>query len=406
MKILTLNCGSSSLKYRLFDMTDEGLLAEGMVEKIGTPTSRFKQCAGEKSIDRTGHVADHTAAVTMALSGLTDTSAGVLANAGEIAAVGHRVVHGGEEFGKSVVIDDQVKQAIRKNYLLAPLHNPQNMAGIEAGETALPNVPHVAVFDTAFHQTIRERAYLYGIPYEYYEEYGIRRYGFHGTSHRYLLHRVSKILSIPRHTFTGITCHLGNGCSITAIENGKSFDTSMGMTPLEGLIMGTRSGDIDPGVLFHLARSQDLDIAGLDDLLNKKSGLLGLSGISNDIRDISQAAEAGSRRAEVALKVFCYRIRKYIGAYLAVLGRADAIVFSGGIGEHASGLRTRMLSRMLPLGVELDLVRNIDTSTGSERLISTDRSAVKIFVIPTNEELMIAQDTANLLRGTPEVPID
>jgi acetate kinase len=379
-------------------MSDESTLAEGVVEKIGTETSRFQQSAGDKCIDRTSAVPGHTAAVELALAGLTDPEAGVLKDPSEILAVGHRVVHGGEEFGKSVLIDDDVRAAIRKNYSLAPLHNPPNMAGIEAGETALPSVPHVAVFDTAFHQTIRERAYLYGLPYEYYEKYGIRRYGFHGTSHRYLLRRVSKLLNIPKHTFTGITCHLGNGSSITAIENGKSFDTSMGLTPLEGVMMGTRSGDIDPAILFHLARTRDMNIDALDQLLNKKSGLLGLSGVSNDIREILQASEQGSRRCEVALKVFCYRIRKYIGAYLAVLGRADAIVFSGGIGENATGLRSRMLSRMFPLGVELDLIRNLDDGGNGERLISTDRSAVKIFVIPTNEELMIAQDTARLLQ--------
>jgi acetate kinase len=397
MKVLTLNCGSSSLKYELFDMTRETSLAEGVVEKIGTAESRFTQTAGDKTIDRNEPVPGHTEAVNLALAGLTDSAAGILDTVGDITAVGHRVVHGGEEFGKSVVIDDEVKAAIKKNFTLAPLHNPPNMAGIVAGEGALPDVPHVAVFDTAFHQTIRERAYLYGLPYGFYEEHGIRRYGFHGTSHRYLLRRVSKLLDIQRNTFTGITCHLGNGCSITAIENGKSFDTSMGLTPLEGVMMGTRSGDIDPAILLHLARTQDLGIDDLDRLLNKKSGLLGLSGISNDVRDIQQAAEKGSRRAEVALKVFCYRIRKYIGAYLAVLGRADAIVFSGGIGEHASSLRSRMLSRLFPLGVELDLVRNVETRGGREGLISTDRSAVKIFVIPTNEELMIAQDTAKLL---------
>jgi acetate kinase len=397
MKILTLNCGSSSLKYELFDMTRETSLAEGVVEKIGTAESRFTQTAGDKTIDRSEPVPGHTEAVNLALAGLTDSEAGVLDTVGDITAVGHRVVHGGEEFGKSVVIDNEVKEAIKKNFALAPLHNPPNMAGIVAGESALPDVPHVAVFDTAFHQTIRERAYLYGLPYSSYEEHGIRRYGFHGTSHRYLLQRVSKLLDIQRNTFTGITCHLGNGCSITAIENGKSFDTSMGMTPLEGVMMGTRSGDIDPAILLHLARTQDLGIDDLDRLLNKESGLLGLSGVSNDIRDIQQAAEKGSRRAEVSLKVFCYRIRKYIGAYLAVLGRADAIVFSGGIGENASSLRSRMLSRLFPLGVELDLVRNVETRGGREGLISTDRSAVKIFVIPTNEELMIAQDTAKLL---------
>jgi acetate kinase len=397
MKILTLNCGSSSLKYELFDMARETSLADGVVEKIGTAESRFVQTAGDKKIDQTAPVAGHTEAVNLALAGLTDSEAGVLERAGEIVAVGHRVVHGGEEFGKSVVIDDEVKAVIKKNFTLAPLHNPPNMAGIVAGQSVLPDVPHVAVFDTAFHQTIRERAYLYGLPYSFYEEHGIRRYGFHGTSHRYLLRRVSKLLEIPWNTFTGITCHLGNGCSITAIENGKSFDTSMGMTPLEGVMMGTRSGDIDPAILLHLARTQGLSIDDLDRLLNKQSGLLGLSGISNDVRDIQQAAEEGSRRAEVAMKVFCYRIRKYIGAYLAVLGRADAIVFSGGIGEHASSLRSRMLSRLFPLGVELDLVRNVETRGGREGLISTDRSAVKIFVIPTNEELMIAQDTAELL---------
>ena len=335
--------------------------------------------------------------MNLAIAGLVDPEAGALDTVSDIVAVGHRVVHGGEEFGKSVVIDDEIKAVIKKNFSLAPLHNPPNLAGIVAGESALPDVPHIAVFDTAFHQTIRERAYLYGLPYSFYEEHGIRRYGFHGTSHRYLLRRVSKLLEIQRNTFTGITCHLGNGCSITAIENGKSFDTSMGMTPLEGVMMGTRSGDIDPAVLLHLMRTEGMSADDLDQLLNKKSGLLGLSGVSNDVRDIQKAAEKGSRRAEVAMKVFCYRIRKYIGAYLAVLGRADAIVFSGGIGEHASGLRSRMLSRLFPLGVELDLVRNVEMRGGREGLVSTDRSAVKIFVIPTNEELMIAQDTAKLL---------
>jgi acetate kinase len=396
MKILTFNCGSSSVKYQLLDMQGEKVLAQGLIEKIGAAEGRFRQTSARGKIDRAGKFADHFAAVDAGLAGLVDAQAGALASTKEIGAVGHRVVHGGEAFHASVLIDDKVKDGIRKMYNLAPLHNPPNMAGIDAAQKALPSVPHVAVFDTAYHQTIRERAYLYGLPYELYEKYGIRRYGFHGTSHRYLMLRACELLKISPPEFYGITCHLGNGCSVTAIEDGKSFDTSMGMTPLEGLVMGTRSGDIDPAVIFHLAKVEGLSIDQLDNLLNKKSGLQGLSGISNDVRDIEREAAKGNRRAEVALKVFCYRVRKYIGAYLAVLGHADAIVFSGGIGENDAALRHRMVSDMLPLGIEIDAVRNAETEH-KEGLISTDRSAVKIFVIPTNEELMIARDTMGLV---------
>ena len=377
MKILVVNCGSSSIKYQLFEMPEEKVLAKGVLEKIG-----------EKSDNA---IPNHREGMRKILKILTDEKTGILKDIHEIKAVGHRVVHGGEYFKESTIIDEKVLKIIEDYADLAPLHNPPNLVGIKAAKHALPDVPQIASFDTAFHQTIPPHAYLYAIPYELYEKYRIRRYGFHGTSHRYVARRAEELENKKKYDLNIITCHLGNGCSITAIKKGKSVDTSMGLTPLEGVVMGTRSGDIDPAIIFYLAQRRGIKIEEINNLLNKKSGLLGFSGISNDIREIQKAIQKGDKRAGLALEIFCYRIKKYIGAYMAVLGHLDTIVFTGGIGENATGLRWQIMEGLEELGIKLDKTKNEET-VKCEAIISSTDSRVKVWVIPTDEEARIAHD--------------
>ncbi len=386
--ILVLNCGSSSIKYTLFDMKQETEVAAGSVERIGEAQPLLKHAWGDDAIERMIEAADHTAALMQIRDVLLDPARGPQVN---VMAVGHRVVHGGETFFKSTLINKQVEQTIQEYSSLAPLHNPPNLAGITAAEQFFPDVPHVAVFDTAFHQSMPEHAYLYALPYELYEEERIRKYGFHGTSHRFVSMRAAEILDKPA-GFTGITCHLGNGCSLAAVKDGNSVDTSMGLTPLEGVVMGTRSGDIDPAIIFHLAETRGMELKDINQLLQRRSGLLGVSGVSNDLREIQQAAAAGDHRAELAQAIYAYRVRKYIGSYLAALGRADAVVFTGGVGENGTNMRRRIMEGLDNLGLVLDTQRN-QKCIGEEGDISTVASPVKILVIPTNEELLIARDT-------------
>ena len=393
MKVLVINAGSSSVKYQLFSMQDERVIAKGLVERIGEPRARVTQTVGEGTTSRELPVADPAAAFREIVENLIGAEQGLLASIDDIDAVGHRVVHGGERFTDSRLVTEDVLDAIRECVPLAPLHNPPNLTGINAARELLPDVPHVAVFDTAFHQTMPPRAYLYAIPYELYRDDRIRRYGFHGTSHRYVSRRAAEMLDAAPGAFRAITCHLGNGCSVAAIAGGKSQDTSLGLTPLEGLVMGTRSGDIDPAIIFHLMRVKGLGADEIDTLLNSRSGLLGLSGISNDMRTVSKAADSGDERAELALEVFAYRARKYLGAYLAALGGADAIVFTGGIGENDAAMRERIVTGLAPLGIEMDSARNAAVA-GKEADISDEDSPVRILVVPTNEELVIARDTA------------
>ncbi len=391
MNTLVINCGSSSIKYQLFDMAGERLLARGLVEKIGEAGSAVSHDAGGQSLAYEADIPDHESAFEHIRRALMDPETGAVASPGDIDAIGHRVVHGGERFADSVLLTDEVIQAIEDFAALAPLHNPPNLAGIRCAQRAFPGKPHVAVFDTAFHQTMPERAYIYAIPYKLYTEARVRRYGFHGTSHRFVMARAAELLGVPREDFHGITCHLGNGCSMAAVAGGRSVDTTMGLTPLEGLVMGTRSGDIDPAIIFHLARTAGCSLGELDCLLNKHSGLLGLSGVSNDMREL-EAAAAADPRARLAIDVFCYRVRKYVGAYLAALGRAHAVVLTGGIGENSAPIRERILAGLGALGIELDPEANA-AARGREADISTDGSPVRILVVPTNEELMIARDT-------------
>ena len=391
MKVLVINAGSSSIKYYLYRMPAAAVLAHGAVERVGEGTSTLTHIFGDRT-----HTSRVTApgvgeAARLVLDVLVRGDIGVLGDISEIGAVGHRVVHGGEEFTGSVVIDEQVIASIEKYADLAPLHNPPNLAGIRAVQRRLPEVMQVACFDTAFHATIPEVAYVYGLPYRLYEKYHIRRYGFHGISHRYVARRTAAIMGRGKYAINAITCHLGNGCSITAVKDGHSIDTSMGFTPLEGVPMGTRSGDLDPAILFYLA-DKGYDAHTLKTLCNKESGLLGISGLSNDIRTLLQLAEEGDKRATLAIDVFCYRIRKYIGAYAAVLEPLDAIVFTGGIGENATCLREQICSGMSQLGVQLDSDAN-EAAVAKEAEISRSGSEVKVFVIPTNEQLAIARDT-------------
>ncbi|AZR72741.1 acetate kinase [Anoxybacter fermentans] len=396
MKVLVLNCGSSSLKYQLFNMEDETVLAKGLVQRIGIDNSYLEHKPGDKpKVKIEAEIPDHHKAIQMVIDALLHDEHGVIKDMSEINAVGHRVVHGGEAFADSVLINEEVMRALEANIELAPLHNPPNIAGIKVCEKLMPGVPQVGVFDTAFHQTMKPHAYLYGIPYEYYEKYGIRRYGFHGTSHRYVSKRVCELMGIPYEKAKIITCHLGNGASVTAIDGGKSVDTSMGFTPLEGLLMGTRSGDLDPAIIPFLMNKENMTPADIDNLLNKKSGLLGVSGISNDSRDVEEAASNGNERAQRALEIFNYRVKKYIGAYAAAMGGLDAIVFTAGIGENSISTRAGILEGLEFLGCKLDPERN--NVRGKEALISTDDSKVKVYVIPTNEELVIARDTKEIV---------
>jgi len=399
MKVLVINCGSSSLKYQVLDMTTETLLAKGLVERIGLEGSVLKHekmNAEDKFIQETP-MKDHKEAIANVMSALTDSVYGVVGSMSEIAAVGHRVVHAGEKYASSVMIDDKVIDALKECIPLAPLHNPPNLLGIEACQELMPGTPQVGVFDTAFHQTMPPESYIYAIPYEYYEKYGIRRYGFHGTSHKYVAERAADILGVNLKDLKLITCHLGNGASVSAIKNGKCIDTSMGFTPLAGLVMGTRSGSIDPAIISFISDHDGMSADEVLDMLNKKSGILGISGVSSDFRDVTEAIEGGSERAELAFKVFAHRVRYYIGAYIAEMNGVDAIVFTAGVGENATDMRDIICSELGNLGIKLDLVRN--RVRGKESVISRDDSKVTILLIPTNEELVIARDTYEIVKG-------
>ena len=395
MKILVINSGSSSIKFQLLDMQDESVLASGLVERIGESEGLIKctlrpGTAGELTIKKADAVPDHTTGMRMAVDLLTDKKQGVIADRSDISAVGHRVVHGGEDFHAPTVIDEAVMAAIEKNISLAPLHNPANMDGIRVAKELFAGVRQVAVFDTAFHQSIPPHAYHYALPYELYEKQRIRRYGFHGTSHKYVAGECARLMGKQLDTFNVITIHLGNGCSMTAVKNGKSVDTSLGFTPLEGLVMGTRSGDVDPAIHAFLARNCNMDIDAIDQMLNKESGLKGLCGL-NDMRDIHEAIAAGNQRAKLALEVQTYRNKKYVGAYMAVLGRVDAIVFTAGIGENDEVVRQKSLEGLEPFGIILDLKAN-DQRIKKPALLSAPESRVQIWGIPTNEELAIARE--------------
>ncbi len=399
MNILVINCGSSSIKYQLINREKRKVLAKGPLEKIGKASSWQIHHIEGKVVKRQDEVTNYEEGLKSILALLLDKKRGVIKDASEISAVGHRIVHGGEDFFHSVLIDDEVIKTIKSYISLAPLHNPPNLAGIKAARSLLPDAPQVAVFDTAFHQTLPEKAFLYALPYQYYEKYKIRRYGFHGTSHRYIVERAAKFLKKPLKELKIITCHLGNGCSITAIDKGKSIDTSMGFTPLEGLIMGTRCGDIDAAAVLFLMEKENLTTAQMDNLLNKQSGLLGISGISNDLREVQKWVVKGDPRAKLALEVFAYRIKKYIGAYGAVLGGLDALIFSAGIGENEANIRDKVCQGLEFLGVYLDKKKNRARSKAS-RFISTESSPAKILVIPTNEEEMIAEGTWRVVNKT------
>jgi acetate kinase len=394
MKILVINCGSSSLKYQLFDMRDESVLAKGLVERIGLPGSVLVHRPGDQKIEINAEIENHEKAIALVLEATTHPEHGVLRSLDELQATGHRVVHGGEDFSGSVQITPAVMEAIRKNSDLAPLHNPPNIMGIEACTSLMPKVAQIAVFDTAFHQSMPAEAYIYALPYEYYEKYKVRRYGFHGTSHLYVSQRAAAMLGKPAEDVKVITCHLGNGASVAAVKGGKSIDTSMGLTPLEGLVMGTRSGDIDPAILSFLMEKEGLSIAQATDTLNKKSGVLGISGVSSDFRDIEEAAGKGGERAQLALDRFAYVVKKYIGAYAAALDGADAIVFTAGLGENSGSMRTKICAGLGYLGVRIDEAKN--KLRGQETDISAAGASVRVLVIPTNEELVIARDTLKI----------
>jgi acetate kinase len=403
MKVLVINAGSSSVKYHLYRMPQAEVLAMGFVERIGEETSELSHFFHGETYTVPAKIEDVEKAMELILQTLVNKEVGVLQQISEISAVGHRVVHGGEEFTGSVVIDEKVIASIEKFADLAPLHNPPNLAGILAAQHNLPGTKQVACFDTAFHATIPKVAYMYALPYELYEKYGIRRYGFHGISHRYVARRAAAIMGRGKYDINAITCHLGNGCSVTAVKEGKSIDTSMGLTPLEGVPMGTRSGDLDPAILFYLA-GKDYDVNKLNTLCNKQSGLLGLSGISNDMRNLEEFAHKGDARAKLAIDVFCYRIKKYIGAYAAVLDTVDAVVFTGGIGENSVFMREKICNAVTQIGVKLDYAAN-QAAVAKEAEINAKDSKVKVFVIPTNEQAAIANDTYELANGKqPIVP--
>lgn len=395
MNVLVINCGSSSLKFQLINSESEAVLAKGLCERIGIDGRlTYQPAGGEKNVSEKA-MPTHTEAIQFVIDALTDADTGVVKSLDEIGAVGHRVVHGGEKFAKSVVVTPEVKAAIAECNDLAPLHNPANLIGIEACESLMPGTPQVVVFDTAFHQTMPEKAYMYGLPYEYYEKYKVRRYGFHGTSHSFVSKRVAEIVGKPYNATKTIVCHLGNGASVSAVLNGESVDTSMGLTPLEGLVMGTRSGDIDPAIMEFIAKKENLDIAGIMNVLNKKSGVEGVSGVSSDFRDLEAAAKAGNKRAELAIDVFAYRVAKYVGAYTAAMNGVDNIVFTAGIGENCALVRTKVCSYLGYLGITIDEEAN--GKRGEEIVISTQDSKVKVLVVPTNEELAIARETVALV---------
>jgi acetate kinase len=397
MKILVLNCGSSSIKYQLIEVSEEAeLLSKGLLDRIGLPTSELlHQVPGKEKYKLVQEVPDHQIGINLILRTLKDPVYGVIRDEKEIAAVGHRVAHGGENFKTSVRVTEAVKKDIEKCIELAPLHNPANLKGILSMEAILPAIPQVAVFDTSFHQTMPAYSYLYAIPYEYYDKYKIRRYGFHGTSHKYVAQKACRFLGKDYKNINIITCHLGNGSSVAAIQKGKSIDTSMGFTPLEGLMMGTRSGDVDLGVLLYIAEKEDMSIKDTNAMFNKKSGVFGISGISYDMRDVEKAAEDGVERAQLALEMYAYRVKKYIGAYAAAMKGVDLIIFAGGIGENDIETRRRILDGMEFLGVEFDPHRN--GKRGKEAILTKPGSKVVAMVMPTNEELVIAIDTYNIV---------
>ena len=397
MKILVLNCGSSSIKYALYNMDDKSVMTSGGAERVGLEGAFVKVKMPDGTKKQIMHdIPEHTEGVKFIFSLLTDPEIGVIKSLDEIDAVGHRMVHGGEKFNKSVVINDEVLKTFKECIDLAPLHNPANLKGVEAVSELMPGLPQVGVFDTAFHQTMPAHSYLYAIPYDLYKQYGVRRYGFHGTSHRYVSQRVCDFLGVKYEDKKIITCHIGNGGSIAAVENGRCVDTSMGLTPLEGLMMGTRSGDIDGGAVTFLQKKLGLDPDGMSDLLNKKSGILGVTGISSDMREIEDAIEHGNERAKMGLDMYNYRIKKYIGAYAAAMGGCDIIVFTAGVGENQYSTREAACEGLEYMGVKLDVEKN-KTIRGEEAIISTPDSKVTVCVIPTDEELMIATDTMNLL---------
>ncbi|MDY4460855.1 MAG: acetate kinase [Sodaliphilus sp.] len=398
MNILVLNCGSSSVKYKLIEIKANKVLAEGGIEKIGLPDAFIKFKFGNEKIQQDLDINDHVGAIKSILDNLTSKEYGCIKDFKEIDAVGHRVVHGGEKFNKSVLINDEVIAKIKECYGIAPLHNPVNMAGIDAINEVLPEVPQVGVFDTAFHQTMPAKSYMYALPYKYYAEDGVRRYGFHGTSHRYVSQRVCEFLGVEPKGKKIITCHVGNGGSITAVKDGKSIDTSMGLTPTEGLMMGTRCGDVDPGALIFLMDKHKLSSKDMLNMVNKESGLAGISGVSSDMREITAAAKQGNEKAILSLEMYEQRITKYVGAFAAEMGGVDIIVFTGGVGEHQSSTRANVCNPLRFMGVEIDDAAN-DANNGDEGIISTPNSAVKVVVIPTDEEYMIAKDTEAIIEG-------
>lgn len=405
MLVLVINCGSSSVKYNLIEASDEAEICSGVVERIGAVTSIVKHEPAEgERIKDTKVISNHGEALQEILDYLLNSGANIISSPSDIKAVGHRVVHGGEMFKDSVLIDNEVKDAIKQAFDLAPLHNPPNLKGIQAAQERLPDVPHVAVFDTAFHQSIPAKAYMYGIPNRLYRRHKIRRYGFHGTSHYYVSRQYYKMSDKPKSKTKIITCHLGNGASIAAIEGGESKDSSMGFTPLSGLVMGTRSGDLDPSILFYIVEKEELPLNSLHAMLNRHSGLLGLSGYASDMRDLISEAQNGDRRCQQAIDVFCYNIKRYIGSYFATLNGCDAIIFTAGIGENSPEIREQSLESMDFMGVEIDKKRNRNVEPGKTAMISSDTSKTDVYVIPTNEELVIAIDAAKLATAHDQSP--
>ncbi len=397
MIVFVVNCGSSSIKYQLINMEDESVMAKGLIERIGMEGSTLKHTpSGKSTIDIKEDIPNHVVGIKIALNALTDKDYGVISDMSEIDAVGHRVVHGGERFRDSVLITSEVLSGIEACSEIAPLHNPPNLYGIQACMEIMRDVPQVAVFDTAFHQTMPKMAYLYGLPYELYVKYGLRRYGFHGTSHKYVAQRAAELMDEHMTDLRIITCHLGNGASIAAIKYGKSVDTSMGYTPLEGLIMGTRSGEIDPAIIPFLMEKENMTAQQIYEYLNRSSGILGISGLSSDFRDLEEAAKRGDERSQLAIDVFAYKVKKYIGGYVAAMGGVDAIVFTAGLGENSPFMRDKICNGLEYLGTRID--SELNKVRGKEREISVRRARVKIFVIPTNEELVIARDTYNICR--------
>ncbi len=397
MRILVVNCGSSSIKYKLFDMTDERALAGGVLERLGQKRARLHHAAGDRRFDRPQAAADHAAGLRLILDVLADRQLGVIERIEQIDGVGHRVVHGGERISGSTLVDADLLEVVEANAALSPLHNPANLAGITAAMQALPRTPQVAVFDTAFFSTLPAVAYRYAVPEQWYRRHHVRRYGFHGTSHRCVTERAAELLARPLEQVNLITVHLGNGCSVTAVAGGKAIDHSMGLTPLEGLMMGTRSGDLDPAVIFYMARQAGMSVEELDRALNNDCGLLGVSGVSNDMRDVRAAAAEGNQQAAVALEMFAYRVAKYVGAYYAILPGCDAVVLTGGIGENSAPVRADICRRLANLGVRLDEGRNQATVAGKAGPITADGARPGVWVVPTDEELVIARDTREIV---------